>query len=144
MKKRSIAGFITGIVGVVLGVPIGFYAYIILSLILGLGGFENLVYSVYLFIPAGIIAIIGVSLYFTQARIGGALMFIATVLYISPFVCGVCATIQAGENFAELILPLIIGNIPTILLLTSTILGLSARTKVYIIPENANQINETK
>ena len=144
MKKRSIGGFVTGLVGIVLGVPIGFYAYVILALILGLGGFENLAYSVYLFIPAGIIAIIGVCFYFTQARIGGTLMFIATVLYISPFVCGVYAVMQTSGSLGEIILALIIGNIPTILLLISTILGFLAKPRVFIIPENNNQTNTMK
>jgi len=144
MKKRSVGGFVTGLVGIILGVPIGYYAYIVLALILGLGGFENLVYSIYLFVPAGILAIVGVCFYFTRAKLGGALMFVATVLYISPFICGVCAVIQTSGNTAEFILALLIGNIPTILLLISTILGLSAKPKVYIIPEDTNKTNETK
>lgn len=139
MKRRSIGGFVTGLVGILLGIPIGFYAYIVLALLLGLGGFESLAYSVYLFFVAGIIAIIAVCFYFTKAKIGGILMLIATLLYIIPFTCGVYASLSMDESVVGLIFALIIGNIPTLLLLISAILGLCAKPKTHLIPNN-NQI----
>ena len=135
MKRKSIGGFITGLIGIVIGVPIGFYAYIVLALILGLGGFETLAYSIYLFYFAGIVAVTGICFYLTKARIGGILMLIATLLYLTPFICGLYAIISAGSSILELTFALIIGNLPTVLLIISSILGLCAKSKAKISPE---------
>lgn len=129
MKRKSISGFVTGLLGIISGLPIGFYAYIVLALILGLSKYSILAYSVYLFIVAGIVAIVGICFYFTKARIGGILMLIATILYVIPFCCGVYAQLTSNGDISELFLALTIGNIPTILMLISAILGLLSKPK---------------
>ena len=132
MKRRSISGFVTGLVGILIGIPTGFYAYIILALLLGLGGFDVLAYSIYLFYIAGIVAIVGICFYFVKARVGGILMLISALLYFVPFACGLYATISLGEDATSMIFALMIGNIPTVLLLISAILGLCAKAKPTI------------
>ena len=141
MKRRSIGGFVTGLIGILSGIPIGFYAYIILALILGLSGHGMLAYSVYAFYIAGIIAIVGICFYFTKARLGGMLMLIATILYIVPFGCGLYALLSSSGSIIELMFALIIGNIPTILLLISAILGLCSKAKAKISLE-ATQVEQ--
>ena len=140
MKRRSISGFVTGLVGILIGIPTGFYAYIILALLLGLGGFDVLAYSIYLFYVAGIVAIVGICFYFVKARIGAILMLLAAILYLVPFICGLYAVISSNESLIELMVALVIGNIPTILLLVSAILGFCAKAKPTISPETTEQV----
>ena len=134
--RRSIGGFVTGVVGILIALPIAFYSYIVLALILGLSGFEELAYSVYSFLISGVFAIIAVCFYFSKARIGGILMLIATILYIIPFICGIYVIFSIGGVITDLLFALIIGNIPTILLLISAILGLRSKTINKINIEN--------
>ena len=131
MKTKSVSGFVTGLLGIVAGVPIGFYAYIVLALVLGLSNHNTLAYSVYLFLVAGIVATTGLCFYFTKAMLGGVFMLIATVLYVIPFCCGLYALISNNGNISELPLALIIGNIPTILLIISTVLGLKSKKNIW-------------
>ena len=126
MKRKSVSGFITGLLGIIIGLPIGFYAYIVLSLIIGLSNAGIIVYSVYLFYIAGVIAILGICFYFKNAKIGGILMLVASILYLTPFLCGIFTTL-INNNLGELIFALIIGNIPTALLFISAILGLKSK-----------------
>lgn len=129
MKRKSVSGFVTGLLGIIAGLPIGYYAYIVLALVLGLSNHNTLAYSVYLFLVAGIVAITGICFYFTKAKLGGIFMLIATVLYVIPFCCGLYALLLSGGNMGELLHALTIGNIPTILMLISSILGLCSKIK---------------
>ena len=131
MKRRSIGGFITGLIGILIGLPIGFYSYITLILILALGGLNVLAYSVYLFFPALFFAILGVCFYFTKARLGGVFMLISTLLYIIPFLCGIYAilTLEGATVDHGFMILLCIGNIPSLLTFVSCILGFTARAK---------------
>lgn len=138
MKRRSIGGFVTGLIGLLLGVPIGFYSYLVLVLILALSGQEILTYSVFSFYFAGIFAFIAIFFYFTKAKAGGILMMIATILYIVPFACGVYTVLSDGGSLVGLMFPLMIGNLPTILLFVSAILGLCAKAKTKISSETNN------
>ena len=129
MKRRSISGFVTGLVGIVSGLPIGFYSFIFLALILGFGGYESLSNSVYLFLAAGILAIIAVCFYFTKARVGGILMLIAFLLYITPYIFGIYALLSSGTPLVEILFLLLVGNIPTLLLFISAMLGLFSKAR---------------
>ena len=136
MRRRSIGGFITGLIGIILGVPIGFYAYIVLILVLALGGHSLAAYSVYLFFPALFFAILGVCFYFTKARLGGLFMLIATLLYVIPFICGILSVVSAegatvDHGFISLVC---FGNIPTLLTFISSMLGLTAKAKEKVVP----------
>ena len=133
MKRKSIGGFVTGLVGIVAGLPIGFYSYLIIGLILAFSENPILAYSVYLFFAAAVLAIVGVCFYFTKARVGGILMLIATLLYLAPFICCLYATLAIGGSILELMFAILIGNIPTLLLFISAMLGLLSRARPTII-----------
>ena len=134
MKRRSVGGFVTGLIGLLIGLPVGFYAYFVLALILSLSNHSFLAYSVYSFFAAAIFAIIAVCFYFSKARVGGILMLIATILYLVPFACGLYVILINDGISIELMFVLAIGNIPTLLIFISALLGLTARVKEKFVP----------
>ena len=87
------------------------------------------VYSIYLFYIAAVVAIVGIILYFKNAKKGGIALLISAILYFIPFVCGFIVSTINGGNIFELLWAMILGNIPTIFLLTSGILGLKSKPK---------------
>ena len=129
MKSRSIAGFVTGLIGIIIGVPIGFVAFIALALILAIAGSTMLSYSVYLFALGLIFAIIGVCFYFTQAKIGAIFMFIAAFLYVIPVALGlyVVLTTQNPESLQAYIFTAITWILPAIMMFVSGICGAVAK-----------------
>lgn len=132
MKRKSKLGLFLGILGLLLGLPIGAYSFVIVGIILALTGHFLVAHSIYLFYAAAIVAFISLITYFIDAKIGGILLLFTILLYVTPFVCGVYTLISKDGSILELIPSLIVGNIPTIFLLSSAILGLKAKPKTHI------------
>ena len=129
MKRKSIPGFIVGLIGLFIGIPIGYYAFWIISLIMALSGMDILVYSTYLIPIAGVLTLIALCFYFNKAKIGGLIMLISSILYIVPFVL---ALTVKGINIGELILQLILGLLPAVLTIISTVLAFKSKNNNVI------------
>ena len=135
MKRKSKLGLFLGILGLLLGLPIGAYSFVIVGIILALTGHVLIAHSIYLFYAAGIVAFISLIVYFIDAKVGGILLLFTILLYVTPFICGVYALLSNDGSLLELIPSLIVGNIPTIFLLSSAILGSKAKPKTQINKE---------
>ena len=134
MKRKSVAGFVTGLIGILAGIPIGYYMFVVFALVFGLGK-AGLIYelSVWALPLAGIFAIVGVCFMFTKSRIGGNIMLLAFALYVFPFV--LLLTINPAN-----ILVFGFGLIPAILFLVSGILGIVAKptARISVLPNKNN------
>jgi len=139
MKRRSIGGFVTGLIGVITGVPIGiylFYVILIVAAFASIGSNSTLMtgflpVSIWFLPLAEIFAIVGVCFYFNKARVGGVLMLIAAILYALPIILFI-TILEDGFHATFL---LVLGFAPAILFLIAAILGLCARSKTKISPE---------
>lgn len=126
MKTKSKSGFIVGLLGLIAGIPIGFYAYIVFALIFGLSKASDLYgFSIYMLPLAGAIVVIALLFFFKKAKVGGILMLIASIIYLIPFILLI---ILKGFAFTENIFILIIGIFPAIMFVISAILGLKAKS----------------
>ena len=148
MKRRSIGGFVTGLIGIVLAVPIFILAWYIITFVVGLSlsfsGKEVLaeiimLVTMFTFPISVILAIVGVCFYFKKARVGGLLMLIATLLALVPFILAFIGISGTENNTFETLIPLIlyssVGNIPTLLMFISAILGLCSKATAKISPD---------
>lgn len=132
MKRKSTLGFILGIIGLLAGLPIGTYSFVVLGIVLALTGHVLIAHSIYLFYAAAIVAVVSLIIYFIDAKIGGILLLFTILLYVAPFICGVYTLLSNDGSLLELIPSLIVGNIPTVFLLISAIIGLKAKPKTPI------------
>ena len=128
MKTKSKSGFIVGLLGLLSGLPIGYYAYVIFTLVFGLSKAGSIyMLSIYMLPLAGIIALIALFFFFKKAKLSGILMLLATIVYLIPFILLIT---MKGFAFTENIFILVIGIFPAILFVISAILGLKAKSLI--------------
>ena len=147
MKRKSVGGFVTGLIGVIAGVPICIYLFYVILLVSAFASIGSTSPVITGFLPvaiwflplAEIFAIVAVCFYFKKARVGGILMLIATILYALPIVLFI--TIVDG-GFSAIFL-LVLGFAPVLLFLIAAILGLCAKAKAKISPETTTPNNNT-
>ncbi len=130
MKSRSIVGFVLGIISVLIGIPVGYLSFIILSLTFALTTNNIYAYSVYFIIAALILAIVGICFYLNKARTGSIFMFIAFILNVIPHAlnCYFVCTLST-PSIQYLIFETIGCLIPAVLMLISGICGAKAKRK---------------
>ena len=132
--RKSISGFILGLIGVISGIFIGYIAYVLLTLILAFSKFNFLTYSVYLIWISLGIAFIALFFYFNKARIGGYIMLVAAITYAIPFICALIALFSSNTSIADFIFQFAVGLIPLVLLSISSVIGIASKTQSQITP----------
>ena len=68
-------------------------------------------------------------------------MLFTIILYVIPYICGIYAVSAQSGSIIALMFPLVVGNLPTLLFIISSILGLTSKAKPRIIKDANN--NET-
>lgn len=127
MKTKSKTGFTIGLISILVGIPLGYISYIMLAIIIGFSKLNALTYSVYLLFVSLVLALIAICFYFSKARLGAIIMFVAFGLYLTPFVIGIIGATISNVSILEMLLQLIIGLLPPIAMLISAILGIKAK-----------------
>jgi len=136
MKRKSVGGFITGLLGVVGSGIVGWYVYLILAITLDLAnaakaevsGVGLIVTLGLLYLVSILLGVIGICFYFKKAKTGGIIMTIATICNAALPVY----SLSTDFNFG-----LIIIFIPTVLLFVSAILGLCSKKQLVLLEQPA-------
>lgn len=125
--RKSIPGFILGLLGSIGGAIVSFYAWVILNLVFGFIG-EALMFfrtALLLNIISNLVAFIASFFYFKKAKMGGILMFIATILNAYLFVI-----LFTTENVSKSLSLIIVTLLPSCLMLISALLGLFSKKRL--------------
>ena len=139
MKRKSVGGFITGLLGVIGSGIVGWYVYLILAITLDLAsatetevsGVGLIATLALLYLVSIVLGIIGICFYFKKAKAGGIIMTIATL----------CNAALPGYSLAtDFNFGLIIILVPTILLLVSALLGMFSK-KQLVLTQQPNMYN---
>ncbi len=131
MKSRSVSGFIFGLLSVILGVPIGYLSFAVLTLTFALTNNIVFVSSVYLIAFALISALIGICFYFHRARFGCVFMFLAFILYVIPhalFLYVAYSSVEIPEPNSVIVQTLLF-LVPALLMFVSGIFGARSKRK---------------
>lgn len=149
VNRKSVSGFVTGIIGIILGVIISFLSFFVIQtfvmmimgvieaaseseeLMSGFGTTLNLLTSINFI--ANVVAIIAVCFMLKKSRIGGIIMLIASLMYASVSIFLMAQSLQP-----QLILPMILMLSPAILMLVSAVLALNGK-KTNSIPNVENK-----
>ena len=142
MKRKSVPGFVLGIIGILSSFVVGYILYAVMTIVFAFSsafGAENLLLTIlfYAHMVAPILAIIGVCFYFNKARVGGILMLVATIL-------NVALPIYFILNNSDLSIQTFGFLIPAIFMFISAICGIfSKSTQPKLIAEQVNQNYKT-
>ncbi len=130
MKRKSILGFVTGLIGAIGSAILAFYIYVVFAIVFGFADAakssdlnnENITkILLIIYCLSVILAIIAICFYFSKARVGGFLMLMATIANATFLVYIIKNTSIAFS--------LIFLFLPTILLFISTLAGLFSKVE---------------
>lgn len=146
MKRKSVSGFIIGLIGSIISVGMCYIVYVLSALILALNSLQGnsmILYKIllYAYILSPILAIIAICFYFSKARTGGIIMLIASLLNF-----GLPVFIAISTVSQEMFLQPLLLFIPAILMLISAMFGIFSK-KQSIVTNNSSpevNLNETK
>lgn len=122
MKRKSVFGFVTGILGLIAAGIIGFYVYLVFGIAIGLSEAANgatmqttiLKIIEILYFASIALALISVCFYFNKAKVGGRLMFIAAALNAALPIYGATGDIDVS---------IVIVFVPLVLFIISALSG---------------------
>jgi len=134
MKRKSVGGFVTGLIGTIGSLFLSYYIYVILSLVVGLAEeitTELMILQIlcYLYFASVILGIVAVCFYFKKARLGGFLMLGATI-------CNAAFPVYTVLMGGEMEIFAILMFLPIILLMISMFLGIFSKKVQVYQPEN--------
>jgi len=143
MKRRSISGFILGLLGAISTAIVSFALFLVLTLVFGLsdslggdvsGGLGITLFTAAYFISS-ILAIIASCFYFKKARVGGIIMIFAFLLNVSLVGYSLYLNAKSAIEIVDLLI-----IIPTLFIFLSMILGLTSKARPIIVDnKNTNQ-----
>ena len=140
MKRKSVAGFVTGLIGTIGAGFMAYYVYIIFAIAIGLSESSNgktagttiLKLLGIAYFASVILGIIAVCFYFKKARLGGIIMLFATIAN---------AALPVYSAIGEMSFYLVIIFIPAILMGISALCGIFSK-KTQIIKQSALHNNQ--
>ena len=143
MKRKSVGGFITGLLGVIGAGIVGWYVYLIIAITLDFANAANgevsgaglIVTLALLYLVSILLGVIAICFYFKNAKAGGIIMTIATLCNAALPVY----SLSTDFNFG-----LVIVFIPTVLLFISAILGLCSKKQLIVVQQPVQYVAVSK
>lgn len=141
MKRKSISGFVLGLLSGLFSVGLGYFTFapLILVLALSVGNFwaNAIIFSAILYSMCGISSIIGACLCFRHARAGGIVLLVSALISL---IFPILFTYVCIQNLNIFIIALIC--IPSILSLIGGIVGIIAKPIENKTINSVKEINE--